>query len=166
MLNSKPHAPITLDGNSLDYVEEFMYLGSLLSKDNACSRDYSIRLGRTQWKFASLQTIWRSKQYSLNTKLQMYNSNVKSVLLYSSECWRVVESNMKRISAFHSGCLWMICCNFWPEKISISVQFMFTPYVQSYFKKPATFLMPFLVHTVLSSLTMRRKLSSCPSDLD
>lgn len=25
---------------------------------------------------------------------------------------------MKRISAFHSGCLWMICCIFWPEKIS------------------------------------------------
>lgn len=96
MLNSKPHVPITLDGKSLNYVEEFLYLGSLLSKDNACSRDLSIRLGRAHWKFASLQTIWRSKQYSLNTKFQLYNSNVKSVLLYSSESVHVVESNIKK----------------------------------------------------------------------
>lgn len=82
-----------MDGNSLDYVEEFMYLGSLLSKDNPCRRDFSIRLGRAHWKYASLQTIWSSKQYSLNIKLQLYNSNVESVLLYSSEYRHVVESN-------------------------------------------------------------------------
>ncbi|CAJ1081152.1 uncharacterized protein LOC125680078 [Xyrichtys novacula] len=104
-INSTPHAPITVDSKPLDYVEEFTYLGSLLSKDNACSGDISIRLGKARSTFASLQTIWKSKQYSLKTKLQLYNNNVKSVLPYGSECWRVVESDMKKINAFHNGCL-------------------------------------------------------------
>ena len=107
-----------MDRKPLDYVEEFTYLGSLLSKDNACSGDISIRLGKARSTFASLQTIWKSKQYSLKTKLQLYNSNVKSVLLYGSECWRVIESDMKKINAFHNGCLRKICRIFWPEKIS------------------------------------------------
>ncbi len=117
-INSTTQAPITVDGNSLDYVEEFTYLGSLLSKDNACSRDIGIRLGKARSTFACLQTIWKSKQYSLKTKIQLYNSNVKSVLLYGSECWRVVESDMKKINSFHNGCLRKICRIFWPEKIS------------------------------------------------
>lgn len=60
-INSTPHAPITVNGNYLDYVKEFMYLGSLLSKDIACSRDISSRLRRGHRIFESLQTIWRSK---------------------------------------------------------------------------------------------------------
>ena len=117
-INSTPQAPITIDGNSLAYVEEFTYLGSLLSKDNACSRDVAIRLGKARNTFACLQTIWKSKQYSLKTKIQLYNSNVKSVLLYGSECWRVIESDMNKINSFHNGCLRKICRIFWPEKIS------------------------------------------------
>lgn len=118
-INSTPDAPITVDGNTHDYVEECTYLGSLLSKDNACSKVISVRLGEAHSPFASLQTIWKSKQYSFKTELQLYNSNVKSVLLYSSECWLVVESDMEKISVFHNGCLrYMICHIFWPENIS------------------------------------------------
>ncbi|KAJ8399487.1 hypothetical protein AAFF_G00411990 [Aldrovandia affinis] len=65
-----------------------------------------------------LHTIWKSKQYSLRTKIRLYNSNVKSVLLYGSECWRVVESDMQKINAFHNGCLRRICRIFWPGRIS------------------------------------------------
>ena len=76
------------------------------------------RLGKARNTFSCLQTIWKSKQYSLKTKIQLYNSNVKSVLLYGSECWRVIESDMNKLSSFHNGCLRKICRIFWPEKIS------------------------------------------------
>ena len=117
-LNSTPPAPITVEGKALDYVEDFTYLGSRLCKDNACSKDISIRLGKARNAFAMLHTIWKSKQYSLKTKIRLYNSNVKSVLLYGSECWRVVESDMQKISAFHNRCLRRICRIFWPDRIS------------------------------------------------
>ena len=52
-------------------------------------KDIQSRLGKARGAFARLQPIWKSKQCSLKTKLRLYNSKVKSVLLYGSECWRV-----------------------------------------------------------------------------
>ena len=48
----------------------------------------------------------------------MYNTLVKSVLLYGSECWRVIKRDMNKINAFHNGRLRRIRCIFWSNKIS------------------------------------------------
>ena len=117
-INTANPPPITIKDKELDFVEDFTYLGSLISKDNGARKDIQSRLAKARRAFAQLQTIWKSKQYSLKTKLRLYNSNVKSVLLYGSECWRVVKSDMDKISAFHNGCLRKLCCIFWPRKVS------------------------------------------------
>ena len=75
-------------------------------------------LGKARGTFARLQPVWKSKQYSLRTKLRLYNSMVKPVLPYGAECWRVVEGDMNKMSAFHNGCLRRICRIFWSNKIS------------------------------------------------
>ena len=36
--------------------------------------------------------FYLSKKLALKTKIKLYNSNVKSVLLYGAECWRTVET--------------------------------------------------------------------------
>ena len=94
------------------------YLGSLISKDNGGQKDIKARLGKARCAFAKLQNIWKSNQYTTKTKIRLYNSNVKSILLYGSECWRVVKGDMAKIDAFHNRCLRKICRIFWPNKIS------------------------------------------------
>ena len=64
--------------------------------------------------------MWKSKQYSLQTKIRIYNNNVKSVLLYGSECWRVLESDMKKLNVFQNRYLRRIWGIFWPEVYNIS----------------------------------------------
>ena len=51
-------------------------------------------------------------------KIRLYNSNVKSVLLYGSECWRVTKTDMRVLSSFHHSCLRQICKIFWLNRIS------------------------------------------------
>ena len=87
-INATPDVPITVNGNPLGN------LGSLVSKVNATQKDIRARLGKVRGVFAKLQSIWKSKQYSLRTKVRLYNRNVKSGLLYGSESWRVVKGNM------------------------------------------------------------------------
>ena len=84
-VNSIPTAPILVNEDPLEFVEDFTYLG----KDNGASKDIKARLEKAQGAFTQLCPIWRSKQYSLKTKMLLFN-NVKSVLLYGSESWRVV----------------------------------------------------------------------------
>ena len=118
-INSTPTAPsITVDSIPLERVEDFTYLGSIVSSENAAGKDITARLGKAQGSFAALCPIWKSKQYSLRTKVRIYNSNGKSVLLYGSECWRVIESDIKKLNVFHNRCLRRICGIFWPNVIS------------------------------------------------
>lgn len=51
---------------------------------------------RVKQSLESLQAIWKSNQYSLNTKNQLYNSDVKSVLQYGLECLRVTWKRSTR----------------------------------------------------------------------
>ena len=69
--------PVVLNEEPLEEVENFTYLGSVLSKDNGAGRDIRARLNRGRAAFARLQPIWKSNNYSPRTKLQLYNSNVK-----------------------------------------------------------------------------------------
>ena len=58
-----------------------------------------------------------AKQYSLKTKIRLYNSNVKAVLLYGSECWRITKGDMRKVDVFHNSCLRKICNIYWLNKI-------------------------------------------------
>ena len=110
-INATPDVPISADGEPLDLVEEFTYLGSLITKDYAAQKDFKARLGKACGIFARLQPVWKSKQYSLRMKLKRYM--VKLVLLNGAKCWRVVKehstTDVLRELLFH---------NFWPNKIS------------------------------------------------
>ena len=74
---------IKLDGEAIDEVEDFTYLGSNISKDGGSDRDILARIGKARTDFAILRRVWRSKVISRKTKLRIFNTNVKSVLLYS-----------------------------------------------------------------------------------
>lgn len=117
-ININNDTPITVDGKPLKRVADFTYLGSIVSSDNAAGKDISTRPGKAQYDFAALIPIWKSKQYSLQTKVRFYNSNVKALLLYGSEVWKVFESDMERLNVFRNRCLRGIRGIFWPEVIS------------------------------------------------
>lgn len=122
-INSINPAPITVNSEPLDYVEDFAYLGSLISTDNGAKTDIQTRLSKARGAFARLQNFWRYRHYNVRNKFRLYNSNAKSVQLYSLECWRVVKGDMDKISAFHNGCLRKICHIFWPNKVSNKEQY-------------------------------------------
>ena len=115
-INNSISAPINIHGQQLEFVDDFTYLGSLISKDSGAQKDIKARLRKAQGAFIRLRSIWKSKQYSLKSKIRLYNSYVKSVLLYGSECWRVTKSDMRRVESFHNRCLRRICCIFWPNE--------------------------------------------------
>ena len=117
-VNSSPTRTINIDGEPLDHIEEFTYLGSVISTDNSAQRDIKARLNKARCAFSRLKNIWKSKQYSLSTKVRIYNSNVKSVLLYGSECWRIDKRDINKVNAFHNSCLRRICNIFRHNKIS------------------------------------------------
>ena len=118
VLNSNEGRKIKIENEELPYTEEFTYLGSTVRNDGGAGKDIRIRIGKARNAFNMLNNIWKSQQYSLKTKIKIYNSCVISTLLYGSECWRMTESDLKKISTFHTKSLRRIKRVFWPQRLS------------------------------------------------
>ncbi|VDO66079.1 unnamed protein product [Schistosoma margrebowiei] len=97
--------PITLDGETLEDVESFIYLGSIIDEQGGSDADVKARIGKARVSFLQLWIIWNSKQLSTNIKMKIFNTNVKAVLLYGAETWRTTTTTIKKIQVFINSCL-------------------------------------------------------------
>ena len=125
-INTTTQPCITINDELLEVVDDFVYLGSLISQDNAAQKDIQRRLGHARSTYTRLHHIWKSNSYSLKTKIRLFNTLVKPVLLYGAECWRITKCDMSKVSSFYNGCLRKICRIFWPNKISNKELYMKT----------------------------------------
>ena len=105
-------------GEAIEEVDKYVYLGSIISKDGGAESDVQNRVRLANLAFGSLRHIWSSKRLSRRLKLKIFNSNVKSVLLYGCETWKVTKSLTHRLQVFVNKCLRVICGIFYPEMIS------------------------------------------------
>jgi hypothetical protein len=117
-LNTQNPPPIQINGINIPTTEEFSYLGSTVRYDGGTGNDIKSRLNKARNIFRMMNNVLKSTKYSINTKLKLYMSCVLSTLLFSSECWRMTEKNLSKISAFHTRNLRIILHIFWPNTIS------------------------------------------------
>ncbi|CAH8633484.1 unnamed protein product [Schistosoma curassoni] len=113
--------PITLDGETLEDVESFTYLGSIIDEQGGSDADVKARIGKARVAFLQLKNIWNSKQLSTNIKVRIFNTNVKAVLLYGAETWRTTTTTIKKVQVFINNCLRKILNIHWPDTISNSL---------------------------------------------
>lgn len=111
-------SPISIDGNAIEDVTQFIYLGSVISKDGGADADVTSRINKARHAYAALGRVWRSSQISKKQKLRIFNTSVKSVLLYGCETWKVTHTLSSRLQVFLNKCLRRILKIFWPARIS------------------------------------------------
>ena len=116
--NTKKNNPITMNGEPLEETDSFTYLGSTINKHGGTAEDVKARIQKARVQFIMLRIFLRAKQIKTNTKLRIFNSNVKAVLLYGSETWRSTQKTLKRIQTFINKCLRRILHLKWTDKIS------------------------------------------------
>ena len=88
----------------------------MVDQQGGTDRDVTARIGKAKAAFFTVKNIWASGEISLRTKLHIFNSNVKSVLLYGCETWRTTQAMQQKIQTFNT-CLRRICKIQWQEKI-------------------------------------------------
>jgi len=86
-----------VEGNPIEYVEEFCYLGSIIQHNSSCDAD----IGKANSVFARLNRIWKDRKLSLQIKMRLYESLILSTLLYSAETWNMTVVNRKKLEAAH-----------------------------------------------------------------
>ena len=117
-INTHQHNNVMLNGKIIEDMGKFKYLGSIVSCTGGTEEDIKARRKKAQQAFAMLRPVWRCKAFCMKTKIQIFSSNVKSILLYGSETWRETRSLMKQVQVFINKWLRQIVGIRWPEKIS------------------------------------------------
>jgi len=96
--------PVTVDGNTVDPVEEFIYLGSIQSSHSNSGPEYIRRIGLAASAMEKLDCIWSQSKLSISTKLHIYATCVLHVLLYGSVTWTLIQADWKRLDSSHLRC--------------------------------------------------------------
>jgi len=86
-------------GDIITGCTEFRYLGTIFTKDERNTKNIRHVLTQARKIIGALNGIWWSKNITRNREKMIYNSMVKSVLIYGAETWNLYEDDRRRINA-------------------------------------------------------------------
>ena len=95
--------PITsweIDGHTVETVSDFIFLGSKITTDGDCSHEIKRRLLLGRKVMPSLDSIFKSRDMTLPTKVHLVKAIVFPVVMYGCENWTVKKAERQRIDAF------------------------------------------------------------------
>ena len=99
--------PITswqIDGETMETVTDFIFLGSKITVDGDCSHGIKRRLLLGRKALTNLDSILKSRDITLLTKVHTVKALVFPVVMYGCERWTVKKAECRRIDAFELWC--------------------------------------------------------------
>ena len=95
--------PITsweIDGETVETASDFILLGSKITVDGECSHEIKRRLLLGRKVMTNLDSILKSRDITLPTKVHLVKAMVFPVVMYGCESWTVKKAERQRIDAF------------------------------------------------------------------
>ena len=101
---SGPTTSWQIDGETMETVTDFIFLGSKISSDGDCSHEIErcLLLGRKV--MTNLDSILKSRDITLSTKYHLVKAMVFPVVMYGCESWTIKKAEHRRIDAFELWC--------------------------------------------------------------
>ena len=102
--------PITswqMDGETVETVADFIFLGSKITVDGDFSHDIKRRLLLGRKVMTNVDSILKSRYITLSTKVHLVKAIVFPVVMYGCESWTIKKAEHGRIDAFELWC-WRI----------------------------------------------------------
>ena len=99
--------PITswqIDGETRETVTDFILGGSKITADGDCSHEIKRCLLLERKAMTNLDSIFKSRDITLLTKVHLVKAMVFPVVMYGCECWIIKKAENQRIDAFELWC--------------------------------------------------------------
>ena len=110
---------ITIEGQKLNAVENFKYLGGIASNDASIDSEITARIAKATSAFGRLvKRLWTNVGIRLDTKILVYKAAVLTSLLYGCETWTLNRKQLRRLEKFHQNTLRKIARIKWFHKVT------------------------------------------------
>ena len=91
-------------------VQDFTYLGSVISHDASDDLDVDRRIQKASNAFGMIRnSLFSSSKIKLRVKAKVYQTFILPILLYGVECWCLTEKLVNKLRSFHRRCVRSIC---------------------------------------------------------
>ena len=104
IMASSPITSWQIDGETMETVADFIFLGSKITAEGDCSHEIKRRLFLGRKVMTNLNSIWKSRDITLPTKVHLVKAMVSPVVMYGCESWTVKKAECRRIDAFELWC--------------------------------------------------------------
>ena len=104
IMASGPLTSWKIDGETVETVADFIFQGSKITADGDCSHEIKRRLLLRRKVMTSLDSIFKSRNITLPTKVHLVKAMVFPVVMYGCENWTVKKAECWRIDAFELWC--------------------------------------------------------------
>ena len=104
IMASSTITPWQIDEETMETVTDFIFLGSKITADGDCSHEIKrcLLLGRKV--MANLDSVLKSRDITLLTKVHLVKAMIFSVVMYRFENWTMKKAEQQRIDAFELWC--------------------------------------------------------------
>ena len=99
-----PITPWGIDGETVETVSDFIFGGSKITADGDCSHEIKRRLLLGRKVMTNLDSIFKSRDITLLTKVRLVKAMVFPVVMYGYESWNIKKAEHRRIDAFELWC--------------------------------------------------------------
>ena len=93
-----------IDGETMETVRDFIFLGSKITADGDCCHEIKRRLLLGRKAMTNLESIFKSRDITLPTKVHLVTAMVFPVLMYGCGSWTIKNAEHRRIDAFEMWC--------------------------------------------------------------
>ena len=104
IMTSGPITSWEIDGKTMETVADFIFLGSKITADGDCSHEIKRYLLLGRKLMTNLDSILKSRDITLSTKVCLVKAMVFPAVLYGCESWTVKKAEHRRIDAFVLWC--------------------------------------------------------------
>ena len=103
-MSSGPITSWEIDEEAVETVSDFIFWGSKITTDGDCSHEIKRRLLLERKVMTNLDSIFKSRDITLPTKVRLVKAMVFPVVMYGCESWTVMKAEHRRIDAFELWC--------------------------------------------------------------
>ena len=104
IMASGPIIPWQIDGETMETVRGFIFLGSTITAGGNCSHEIKRRFLFGRKVMTNLDSIFKSRDITLSTKVHLVKAMVFPVVMYGCESWTIKKTDHWRIDAFKLWC--------------------------------------------------------------
>ena len=104
IMASSPITSWQIQGEKVDTMTDFIFLGSKITRDSDCSHEIKRHLLIGMEVMRNLDSVLKSRDITLLTKVHTVKATVSPVVMYGCESWAVKKAERQRTDAFELWC--------------------------------------------------------------